>query len=58
MDISDRLNNYIQRLQRCGYSAYEATRTANDMQKNFGLNGLEEYVKSLEEDTYVYHLQS
>ena len=53
MDISDKINNYIQRLQRCGYSASDATRMAQDMHKNFGLIGLEEYVKSVEEDTYV-----
>jgi hypothetical protein len=58
MEISDRINNYIQRLQRCGYNASEATRTAHDMQKNFGYVGLDEYVKSLEADTYVDKFQS
>jgi len=58
MEISDRINNYIQRLQRCGYNASEATRTAHDMQKNFGYVGLEDYVKSVEDDVYVCGLQS
>ena len=53
MEISEKINNYIDRLVRCGYSASEATRTAYDMQKNFGYDGLDEYVKSLEDDVYV-----
>lgn len=58
MEISDRINNYIQRLQRCGYNASEATRTAHDMQKNFGYVGLDDFVKSVEDDVYVCGLQS
>ena len=58
MEINDKINNYIQRLQRCGYNASEATRTAHDMRKNFGYVGLEEYVKSVEDDVYVCELQS
>lgn len=57
MEISERINNYIMRLVRCGYSTSEATRTAYDMQKNFGYDGLDEYVKSLEDDVYVDSLQ-
>ena len=53
MEISEKINNYIDRLVRCGYSTSEATRTAYDMQKNFGYDGLDEYVKSLEDDVYV-----
>lgn len=58
MEISEKINNYIERLVRCGYSASEATRTAYDMQKNFGYEGLDDYVKSLEDDVYVCELQS
>ena len=57
MEINDRINNYIQRLQRCGYNASEATRTAYDMRKNFGYTGLDDYVKSVEDDVYVDKLQ-
>jgi len=52
------LNEYIERLKRCGYSISEATRVAYDMHKNFGLKGLSEFVLSVEEDTYVGRVQS
>lgn len=49
----NQINNYIDRLKRCGFSISEATRIAYDMQKNYGWDGLEDYVKSVEEDVYV-----
>lgn len=58
MEINGKINNYIDRLHRCGFSLSEATRTAHDMLKNFGYNGLDEYVRSLEVDIYVDSLQS
>ena len=53
----NQINNYIDRLKRCGFSISEATRISYDMQKNYGWDGLEDYVKSIEEDTYVDKLQ-
>lgn len=47
------INKFIERLNRCGISMSDATRTAYDIQKNYGWDALEEYVKSIEEDTYV-----
>lgn len=52
----NQINNYIDRLKRCGFSISEATRIAYDMQKNYGWDGLEDYVKSVEEDSYVCKL--
>lgn len=49
--------NYIERLNRCGVNISEATRTVFDMQKNYGWEGLEEYVNSVEDDVYVDSLQ-
>lgn len=49
---------FIERLNRCGISMSEATRTAYDIQKNYGWDALEEYVESIEEDTYVGRIQS
>ena len=51
------INNFIERLKRCGFSISEATRTAYDMQKNFGWGGLEDFVSSIEEDYYVDRIQ-
>lgn len=52
------LSNYIERLKRCGYSISEATRIAYDVHKNFGFEGLEEYIFSVEADYYVDRVQS
>ena len=57
MEINDKINNLIDRLRRCGYSASDATCTAQDMIKNFGYEGLDDYVRSLEDDVYVDSLQ-
>lgn len=58
MEINDKINNLIDRLRRCGYSASDATCTAQDMIKNFGYEGLDDYVRSLEDDVYVDRVQS
>lgn len=54
----EHLENFIERLKRCGFNISEATRICYDMHKNYGVNGLEEYVRSVEEDCYVDNVQS
>jgi hypothetical protein len=51
------LENYLRRLMNCGYSPSEAKITYNDFMKNFNVNHLEQFLKSLEGDVYVDKIQ-
>ena len=44
--------NFIDRLVSCGYPRHRAMRIVYDFLKEFGVNELEEYLTSIEEDKF------
>lgn len=51
------MNDYIERLKRCGESPSEATRIVQDFILKFDESHLEAYIRSREADTYVGAVQ-
>ena len=51
------MNEYIERLKRCGYSPSEAMRIVQDFYLKFDEAHLNAFIKSVEEDVYVGAIQ-
>lgn len=51
------MNDYIDRLERCGMARHEAVRLVKAMIKDFGYRELEELTKEMEKDAYVDRVQ-
>ena len=47
------MNEYIERLVRCGIAIHDAVRLYYSFIREFGITALEEYLVSLEGDSYV-----
>lgn len=46
------MQEYIQRLIRCGFPAHEAYQTVYAMIKDFGTIGLEDFIAGIEEESH------
>lgn len=51
------MTEYIVRLERCGIPAHDAIRIWYTMLRDFDLEALEEYIRSLEDECYVGRIQ-
>lgn len=51
------MQEYINRLARCGVSAAEAIRLCKAMVRDFGFDALEELTASIERDSHVERIQ-
>lgn len=51
------MNDYIDRLERCGMARHEAVRLVKAMIKDYGYRELEELTKEMEKEAYVERVQ-
>lgn len=47
------MEDYINRLVRCGYAHYTAYNICHSFMREFGYKELEEYIQSIEKDHFI-----